>query len=204
MPVGSASMLTPRFDGEPTGSGPAVAPVGPTKLFLDGGERCALCFSLRQVVQAAATTLRRAIGGGGLAAVRAASQQSGFRRGPDGLLHQGILFWEQDALDSVVRTAAARGFQVAQHAIGNEAISVGLTAIERAGDALDRLPGRPRLEHGMFIDPTYLSICRDSVRHHVRSGRIGGPFVITAVITPSNPTDSSRTRAQDTARRRQS
>jgi predicted amidohydrolase YtcJ len=153
MPVGSASMLTPRFDGEPTGSGPAVAPVGPMKLFLDGGERCALCASRRQVVQAAATTLRRAIGGGGLAAVRAARQQSGYRRGPDGLLHRGILFWEQDALDSAVRSAAERGLQVAQHAIGNEAISVGLTAIERAADALDRLPGRPRLEHAMFIDP---------------------------------------------------
>jgi predicted amidohydrolase YtcJ len=153
MPVGSASMLTPRFDGEPTGSGPAVAPVGPMKLFLDGGERCALCASRRQVVRAAATTLRRAIGGGGLAAIRAARQQSGYRRGPDGLLHRGILFWEQDALDSAVRAAAVRGFQVAQHAIGNEAISVGLTAIERAADALDRVAGRPRLEHAMFVDP---------------------------------------------------
>lgn len=95
----------------------------------------------------------RSVGGGGPAAVRAASQRPGFRRGPDGLLHQGILFWEQDALDAAVRTAAARGFQVAQHAIGNEAISIGLTAIERAGDALDRLAGRPRLEHAMFIDP---------------------------------------------------
>jgi predicted amidohydrolase YtcJ len=30
---------------------------------------------------------------------------------------------------------------------------MGLTAIERARDALDRLPGRPRLEHVMFVDP---------------------------------------------------
>jgi predicted amidohydrolase YtcJ len=44
MPVGAASMLAPRFEGEPTGSGPDVSPVGPAKLFLDGGERCALCF----------------------------------------------------------------------------------------------------------------------------------------------------------------
>ena len=111
MPVGAASMLTPRFDDEPTGSGPGVAPVGPAKLFLDGGERCAMCFSRRQVMRAAATTLRRAIGGAGLAAVRAASQQSGFRRGPDGLLHQGILFWEQDALDSAVRRPLSGGFR---------------------------------------------------------------------------------------------
>jgi predicted amidohydrolase YtcJ len=105
------------------------------------------------VARAAAATIRRAIGGDGLAAIRAASRRSGFRRGPDGLLHLGILFWEQDALDSAVGAAAERGFQVAQHAIGNEAVSVGLTAIERASGALDRLPGRPRLEHAIFVDP---------------------------------------------------
>ena len=153
MPVGSASLLTPRFDDEPTGSGPGISPVGPAKLFLDGAERCAVCVSVRQVMRAATATMRRAIGGGGLAAVRAASRRSRLRRGPDGLLHQGILFWEQDALDSAVRAAAERGFQVAQHALGNEAISAGLTAIERASSALDRVPGRPRLEHAMLVDP---------------------------------------------------
>jgi predicted amidohydrolase YtcJ len=153
MPVGSASMLTPRFDDEPTGSGPEIAPVGPAKLFVDGAERCAICVSMRQVVRAAAATLRRAVGGAGLAAIRAASSRAELRRGPDGLLHQGILFWEQEALDSAVRTAAERGFQVAQHAIGNEAVAAALRAIERAGGGLDRLPGRPRLEHAMMVDP---------------------------------------------------
>jgi predicted amidohydrolase YtcJ len=162
MPVGSASMLTPRFDDEPTGSGPTVAPVGPAKLFLDGGERCALCASRRQVVRAAATTLRRAIGSGGFAAIRAARQPAGFRRGPDGLLHRGILFWEQDTLDSAVRAAGERGFQVAQHAIGNEAISVGLTAIERAADVLDGIAGRPRLEHAMFLEPSLVRRIADA------------------------------------------
>jgi predicted amidohydrolase YtcJ len=104
-------------------------------------------------VRSAALTVRRAVGGGGLATVRAATQRSRFRRGPDGLLHQGILFWEQEALDSAVRSAAERGFQVAQHAVGNEAVAFGLTAIEGAAQALDRLPGRPRLEHAMLVDP---------------------------------------------------
>jgi predicted amidohydrolase YtcJ len=162
MPVGSASMLAPRFDGEPTGSGPSVAPVGSAKLFLDGGERCAMCFSTWQVTRAAAATLRRAIGGAGLAAVRAAVQRSSVRRGPDGLLHQGILFWDQDALDSAVHRAGERGFQVAQHAVGNEAVAMGLNAIERAGSALDRLPGRPRLEHVMFVDPRLVGRIADA------------------------------------------
>jgi predicted amidohydrolase YtcJ len=153
MPVGAASMLAPRFDGEPTGSGPSVAPVGPAKLFLDGGERCALCFSTWQVMRAAAATLRRATGGAGFGAVRAATPRSTLRRGPDGLLHQGILFWDQESLDSTVHRAAEQGFQLAQHAVGNEAVAMGLKAIERAGSALDRLPSRPRLEHVMFVDP---------------------------------------------------
>jgi predicted amidohydrolase YtcJ len=153
MPVGSASMLTPRFDDGPTGSGPAIAPVGPAKLFLDGGERCAMCVTTWQAMRAAASTLRRALGGAGIAAVRAAIQRPSLHRGPDGLLHQGILFWDQDPLDAAVQQAAARGFQVAQHAVGNEAVLMGLNAIQRAGSALDRLPGRPRLEHVMFVDP---------------------------------------------------
>ena len=143
MPVGSASLLAPRFDDGPTGSGPGVAPVGPAKLFLDGGERCAMCYTARQ-------------------AVRAAAQRPGLRRGPDGLLHQGILFWDQDALDSAVQQAARRGFQVAQHAVGNEAVSMGVTAIERAERALARLPGRPRLEHVMFADPPLLQRLADA------------------------------------------
>src|SRR5205085_1819392 len=141
----------PRFDDSPTGSGPAATPVGPAKLFIDGADRCALCFSIRQVVRAAATTLGRAVGGAGLAAVRAATKRP-LHRGRDGLLHVGILFWQQEALDAAVMEAGRRGFQVAQHAIGNEAISVALTAIERAGSTLDEPPGRPRLEQAIGVD----------------------------------------------------
>ena len=39
MPVAGSSMLDPRFGREPTGSGPSATPVGPAKLFLDGGGR---------------------------------------------------------------------------------------------------------------------------------------------------------------------
>ena len=152
MPVGSASMLEPRFDDSPTGSGPAATPVGPAKLFIDGADRCALCFSIRQVVRAAATTLGRAVGGAGLAAVRAATKRP-LHPGRDGLLHAGILFWQQDALDAAVVEAGRRGFQVAQHAVGNEAIAAALSAIEHAGSALDEPPGRPRLEHAIFVEP---------------------------------------------------
>jgi predicted amidohydrolase YtcJ len=151
MPVAAASMLEPRLDTEPTGGGGTAAPQGPAKLFLDGADRCALCFSMTQVARAAAATLRTAVGGEGLAALRAANRVR-WRRGADGLLHGGMLFWEQEALDAAVVRAGAGGLQVAQHAIGNEAIAMGLTALERAGRSLEELPGRPRLEHAMMLD----------------------------------------------------
>ena len=44
MPVAAASMIRPRTDAAPTGSGPAATPMGPAKRFMDGAERCALCF----------------------------------------------------------------------------------------------------------------------------------------------------------------
>jgi predicted amidohydrolase YtcJ len=122
------------------------------KLFIDGAERCAMCLSMTQVARSAARALRAAVGGEGLAVLRAARTAPRLKRGPDGLLHAGELFWDQEPLDASVRTAAERGFQVAQHAIGNEAIARAVTALDHSGAGLDRLPGRPRLEHVMFLD----------------------------------------------------
>jgi predicted amidohydrolase YtcJ len=152
MPVAGTSMIEPRFEGEPTGSGPAETPVGPAKLFMDGAERCAVCMSKRQFLQASGVMVRGAVGGDGLAAIRAVIDSGAMRLGKDGLLHRGMLFWDRDRLDRAVAAAAERGFQVAQHAIGNEAISVALTAIERNSRALEALQSRPRLEHVFFVD----------------------------------------------------
>jgi predicted amidohydrolase YtcJ len=151
MPVSADSLIEPRFDGDGTGSGPAGTPVGPAKLFMDGAERCAVCFSVREALLAFGVQLRKAAGGEGLAALRAAARVGRTRRGPDGLLHRGMLFWQQDALDEAVRRGAERGFQIAQHAICNEGIARALTALEHAGGALAGLPGAPRLEHLILV-----------------------------------------------------
>jgi predicted amidohydrolase YtcJ len=39
---------------------------------------------------------------------------------------------------------------------------MGLKAVERAEGALDRLPGRPRLEHVMFVDPPLVGRIADA------------------------------------------
>ena len=151
MPVSAASMIVPRTDAAPTGSGPAATPIGPAKLFMDGAERCAICMSMTEMARAGAGMLRAAVGGEGLAALRSAASVQ-WERGADGRMHSGILFWDQDALNAAVSAAAKSGLQVAQHAIGNEAIELAVTALEHAGGALDDLPGRPRLEHVTFLD----------------------------------------------------
>jgi predicted amidohydrolase YtcJ len=152
MPVAADSLIQPHLDGEPTGAGPARAPVGPAKLFMDGAERCASCFTVRQALQALGAQLGSAAGGGGLAALRAMARTGRVHLGHDGLLHRGMLFWDQEKLDATVRRGAEHGFQIAQHAIGNEAVAIALTALDRSRPSLDRCPGRPRLEHTMLLE----------------------------------------------------
>jgi predicted amidohydrolase YtcJ len=81
-----------------------------------------------------------------------------------------MLFWEQEALDHAVATGAEHGLQIAQHAIGNEAVSRALSALERSGARLSDLPGAPRLEHVIFLE-------RDQPRRIADAGAI-------AVIQP--------------------
>jgi predicted amidohydrolase YtcJ len=152
MPVAPDSLIEPCLEGEPTGSGPARAPVGPAKLFMDGAERCAVCFTVREAAQALGAQIGKAASGAGLGALRAAARTGRIRRGADGLFHRGMLFWDQETLDATVRRAAERGFQVAQHAIGNEAVAIALTALGRSEAGLDRCPGMPRLEHAMLLE----------------------------------------------------
>jgi predicted amidohydrolase YtcJ len=153
MPVSAGSVIEARLDAGPTGDGPAGAPIGPAKLFMDGAERCAMCFSIRGLVQSLGGQLRKALTGAGLAALRAAARSPTPRRGADGLLHVGMLFWEQEALDRAVASGAEHGLQIAQHAIGNEAVSRSLWALERSRARLSDLPGAPRLEHVVFLAP---------------------------------------------------
>jgi predicted amidohydrolase YtcJ len=153
MPIGAGSMIEGRVVGPPTGSGPRRAPVGAAKLFLDGADRCGICASPLQLLGSLARTVRSSVGPGGLAALRAAASfGDGLRLDRRGHLHTGVLFWEPSRLAAVVAEAAASGLQVAQHAIGNEAVALAVAALERSGASLSGLPGRPRLEHAMLLD----------------------------------------------------
>ncbi|WP_123028442.1 amidohydrolase [Mycolicibacterium stellerae] len=154
MPIGNESLLAHRTSGPATGSGPTRSPVGAAKLFLDGGEACAVCLSVGELLQAVSRVVRTSVGGGGLASMRAAlhaARNGGPARfGRDRKYHHGLLFWDDDDLAATIASAADHGLQVAQHAIGNEAIDQATRALSKFANRLDELPGRPRLEHTVF------------------------------------------------------
>lgn len=170
MPIGSRSLLAPRTTGPATGTGPARSPVGAAKLFLDGGEACAVCLSAGQVLRTVRGIVARAVTGGGLASIRSATYGEPVRPGRDLKLHRGVLFWGQPELESTIADAAKNGLQVAQHAFGNEAIDQATRALDKVAQHLDPLPGRPRLEHTVLCGP-------------VLAGRIAGLGAI-AVVSP--------------------
>lgn len=127
--------------------------MGPAKLFLDGADRCAVCASPLALLGSLVRAVRSAFGGEGLAALRAAANfDERWHMDRHGLMHRGVLFWEPDRLAATIAAAAAHGLQVAQHAIGNEAIGAAVDALERVGAPLAGLPGGPRLEHAMLLD----------------------------------------------------
>lgn len=152
MPVGERSFLQPRgAAGRATGAGPAAAPTGPAKLFLDGADRCALCLSGAQLAAMMGATLRRAVTGGGLAALRA-STRIGRIRLAGRRFSVGEPFFEPDQLRAAIRVAAGDGQQIAIHALGDWAVRRACAAIDLVGELDDR-PGRPRLEHAMLLTP---------------------------------------------------
>lgn len=65
----------------------------------------------------------------------------------------GILYWQQNELDSMVEAAHRAGFQVTVHAVGDRAIENYLDAISRAMDAFPRTNLRHRIEHCAILAP---------------------------------------------------
>lgn len=151
-PVGAGAISEPATLAAPTGTGDPRIPIGPAKLLADGGERCDLCLSVRQVLSSVSSTLRATVHHGRLAAT-VANRGGWARRGRDGHYHTGIRVLADDHLRHATLAAADRGLQVAIHAIGNGAVAGSADALHGARGALAGLSGRPRLEHAMVLDP---------------------------------------------------
>lgn len=73
----------------------------------------------------------------------------------DSASNTGLLIWEQDVLDGMIRRAHCSGWQIATHAIGDRAIEVVLDSYERAVADSHRADTRHRIEHCMIVDTSF-------------------------------------------------
>jgi hypothetical protein len=134
---------------EPTGCGHDQIRVGPLKIFLDGADRLAVIMNPLQFAAAVFKTVARSIGSLSLDPFRVAAR-SPFRFGKDWKLHGGIMMAPAEELHKLVSQTVDRGFTLAFHAIGNEAIEQAINAISRVRDKHKDYPP-PRIEHGILM-----------------------------------------------------
>lgn len=136
------------LDGAPTGERDGLLEVGAVKLVLDGAPVCAMCLRVGQSLAVVARAWSLAVRERSLDAVRTTLSVRP-RFGLDGRVRSGIALYAPDAAKRIVKGAVERGFAVAAHAVGNDAIETALGAYQTAGPKLGRA-GRPRIEHGSF------------------------------------------------------
>lgn len=152
MPVSLHGYLEPPWDalgGPVTGEGEGLLRVGPLKLILDGAPSCAMCLRLWQAAAASASAIVAAARARDLDPLRAMlSVAPQPPRGAD--VRTGLLLHSPRDVRDLVRGAAARGFAVAAHAIGNEAVALALDALAAERALLARV-ARPRIEHASFL-----------------------------------------------------
>lgn len=152
MPVSVRGWLAEPWDvldGPPTGEDDGMLSVGPVKLVFDGAPGCAMCLGWLQTAGVFLRSIAMTIGRGSLDPLRT-SMSVEPRIGAQ--IRTGIQIYRRDEAKAVVAAAVERGFSVATHAIGNEAVDVALEAYEAAKGSLDRA-GLPRLEHATFLSP---------------------------------------------------
>jgi predicted amidohydrolase YtcJ len=149
MPVSTTGYLEAPWDaleGSVTGEQDGLLSVGPLKLVFDGANSCAMCLSWWQLAGSIVSTLALTVRQGSLDSARlgmSGSPRAGRR------IRSGIHLYRPDEARALVQKAAERGFALASHATGNDAIASALSAYEAAGAALGRR-GSPRLEHVIF------------------------------------------------------
>lgn len=69
---------------------------------------------------------------------------------------KGIMNWSQEEIDSFMMDAHRAGFQITAHAIGDKAVEMMISAIEKALKAYPAQDCRPRIEHCAMVDDQML------------------------------------------------
>jgi len=142
-----------RLGAARSGGGEDPLRSGPLKLFMDGGERAAMALPLRVVAGAGLAAIGRMLRRRSLAPLRASSGVPGRLDRSEWCVRSGILFYTEAQARELVDEALARGFSLAVHAEGNQAIERTLRVLPSSPD--DRAPGVAphRIEHFFFPGP---------------------------------------------------
>ena len=151
MPVSTSGYLEAPWDvldGPVTGHQEGMLEVGPVKLVLDGAPTCAMCLSwwrgAGSMLSAWALSARQ----GSLDPIRTAlslQPRLGLK------IRTGIRIYRRDEAEKIVRAIAERGFAIAAHAIGNEAVELAIDAYDASREQVRRRAA-PRIEHGTMLD----------------------------------------------------
>ncbi len=147
MPLAESLFAAPldRLGGRTTGWSEGRLSIGAMKLFADGGTSCALCFRMRDAVLQFGAMLARTVRERSTVAWRLAQEQP-VRIDSRLSIHTGFRLFDAAGLERMVALAQERGYAVAVHAGGNEAVEDLARVWERRGRS-----GAPRrIEHLFF------------------------------------------------------
>jgi hypothetical protein len=151
MPVSISGYLEPPWDAldmPVTGQREGLLHFGPIKLVFDGAPGCAMCLGWFQTLGTLVNTLALSVSQRSFDAFRATMSVKP-RLGAK--IRSGIAIYRQEEAMAVVSAVLERGFSVATHAIGNDAVRVALDAYEAVGSHLHD-HGVSRIEHATFLD----------------------------------------------------
>jgi predicted amidohydrolase YtcJ len=157
------------------------------KLVLDGGEDCALCLTPAQLLSISLRTAVRTIARASLDPLRAALQH-GIGHWHGGHYHTGVTFYrDDDEIIAFAQEAVGRGFAIAMHAMGNEAVRQALAVVESIRDAHGDDPP-PRIEHAMAVESRHVErLAKSGAIVVAQPGFVGIPAAAAIPPLPFDP-----------------
>ncbi len=124
------------------------------KVFVDGGAMVAMSWSAWEIVRYSLGLPFRAARLGSTRLIKRALRED-VLPGPGGRYHGGVTHFSREALNELCRRAMDRGFSIALHASGTEAIDRGLEALAQRGSDRPELPDQ--LIHFLFPAPEHIA-----------------------------------------------
>jgi predicted amidohydrolase YtcJ len=151
MPVSTRGYLEAGADalnGPPTGTTDGNLVMGPVKLVTDGAPTCSMCLGWWQVAATTVATLALTARHRSMDPIRLALST---RVSLGAKARTGILLHRREEVAAFIDGALGRGFSVASHAEGNDAVRFALSNYRAFGSRMS-MNGTPRLEHVLFAE----------------------------------------------------